>query len=78
MAEDDIPSEKEIIEFLNTAVSENNYADLINWPDTDIALDLVCYCPGMEMVDPDSATLLERIAAWRKQLKTEGGDDNKS
>jgi len=71
MIAQDIPSEAEIIGYLNTAVSENNYDDLIDWSDADIAMDLVCYCPGMEHLHPENEELLAAIAAWRKQLKPE-------
>lgn len=69
-----MPSEAEIIGFLNNAISESNYDDLVEWPDADIALDLICYCPGMEHLHPDNQDLLDAIAAWRKQLKPEQKD----
>ena len=74
---EDMPSEAEIIGYLNTAVSENNYDDLVDWPDADIAQDLVCYCPGMEHLHPQNEDLLSAIAAWRKQLKKEEVDGDK-
>lgn len=64
-----MPSEAEIIGFLNTALGEGNYDDFVTWPDSDIAIDLCSYCPGMEHLDPTNQDLLDAIAAWRKQLK---------
>jgi len=62
-------SEAEIIRMLNSALEENYYSDLIDWPDSDIAIDLCNYAPGLEDIEPENDDLLAGIAAWRKQLK---------
>lgn len=61
------PSESEIVEALNTAVLENYYEDMVEWPDSDIATDLWLYHPDIdcEVKDP---RLLAGIKAWRDQM----------
>lgn len=52
-----------VFEMLDNAVSENEYRELLTWPDTDIAADLRAYGD----VDASDEVLLPIIREWRSQ-----------
>jgi hypothetical protein len=52
----------QVAEALNNAV-EDGYAEILHWPDADIANDLVAYCDWFEHMTPSS--LIPAIQSWR-------------